>query len=605
VPAYYPQRMLDAAEQRDFMSGLEPFMLDLQKQVTAGISNLGSIVTGLQQQTATGVESARQTLLGAVPPPPSAAGPPPELGQTQDLASPGYLASAVPESQPTPPPSLSAGLSAGSTAGPVTAPPPEGLSRVQPEAPASGFRLPSWQELTGLAPRTDPAAPAQPQAAARPSDPFTLPSFEQLTGFPATPAPQPTPAAPAAGLSGAPGASTGTLRGPPSAPGEIEAYIRSSAARRGIDPDVAVRVVQAEGGLTDPVRQSDVIYQGRRETSYGPLQLNTAGGVGSAALRAGIDPRDPAQWRQAVDFGLDEVARAGWGQWHGAARVGVGNQQGIGTYRGPVPEAPAARAAAPAPAATGGGGLDVSGITQAYTGVPYTFGGPGGRGQGLGATTDCSGFVSAVWKAQYGLDLPAHTDAAYTALKGGGAPEVRQADARPGDVVFYMGSGTGGAITHHMGVYAGSGQVLDMSTSGGSGVKVRPVGHGGQFVILRDPRLNPEAPRTASAPPPIVPTGVAERTGGQKVPQAQVDALSNRPTAGEAGGAVWLPPQPAEVAPYQDDVGRNAADIPALEGQQGLSTVALHPRAASAFEQANGRPPTAAEAAELASLGFG
>jgi cell wall-associated NlpC family hydrolase len=89
-----------------------------------------------------------------------------------------------------------------------------------------------------------------------------------------------------------------------------------------------------------------------------------------------------------------------------------------------------------------GGALDVNGITQQYAGQPYVFGGAGGRSDMRpGVATDCSGFVSSVWKNQYGLDLPAHTDAAYNALKTQGAPEVAQADARPGDVVFYMGAG--------------------------------------------------------------------------------------------------------------------------------------------------------------------
>ena len=172
-----------------------------------------------------------------------------------------------------------------------------------------------------------------------------------------------------------------------------------------------------------------------------------------------------------------------------------------------------------------------------------------------GVATDCSGFVSSVWKNQYGLDLPAHTDAAYNALQDAGrAQRYAQADARPGDVVFYMGVGAG-AITHHMGIYAGPGTVLDMSVSGGDGVKVRDVGHGGRFVILRDPRVNQEPARTATAPPPIVPTGVAERTGGERLSQAQVNALSGRPTAGEPGGPplaagpVWEPPAAAAAAP--------------------------------------------------------
>src|SRR4030095_11673911 len=46
-------------------------------------------------------------------------------------------------------------------------------------------------------------------------------------------------------------------------------------------------------------------------------------------------------------------------------------------------------------------GLDVGAITQAYAGVPYTFGGPGGRGQGLGATTDRARLVAPGFEARF------------------------------------------------------------------------------------------------------------------------------------------------------------------------------------------------------------
>ena len=83
--------------------------------------------------------------------------------------------------------------------------------------------------------------------------------------------------------------------------GIIEAYIRQAAIARGIDPDIAVRVARSEGGLSDPVRQSDVVKGGVREQSYGPFQLYMAGGLGSRALAAGIDPRRSqpvAGWRR-------------------------------------------------------------------------------------------------------------------------------------------------------------------------------------------------------------------------------------------------------------------------------------------------------------------
>lgn len=123
------------------------------------------------------------------------------------------------------------------------------------------------------------------------------------------------------------------MAGPVVAEGEIADYIRQSAAARGIDPDIALRVAMSEGGVKDPVRQSDVVKNGVREASYGPFQLYMGGGLGNKALEAGIDPRDPNQWRQGIDFALDQAAAGGWGPWYGAAKVGIGNRAGLDNAR--------------------------------------------------------------------------------------------------------------------------------------------------------------------------------------------------------------------------------------------------------------------------------
>lgn len=133
--------------------------------------------------------------------------------------------------------------------------------------------------------------------------------------------------------------------GASSAPaGNIEAYIREAAAARGIDPDIAVTVARAEGGLKDPTRQSLVRKNGRQEPSYGPFQLLIGGGdtgfpagMGNDALAAGVDPRDPNQWQRGIDFALDNAAKNGWGAWYGAKAAGIGNRQGIGGAR-PAPQ---------------------------------------------------------------------------------------------------------------------------------------------------------------------------------------------------------------------------------------------------------------------------
>jgi len=74
------------------------------------------------------------------------------------------------------------------------------------------------------------------------------------------------------------------------------------------------------------------------------MQLNTQGGLGAVALRQGLNPRDPSQWRKHIDFGLDVVKRDGWRQWYGARDVGISRWQGIGTVK---PQAMPAEKAAP------------------------------------------------------------------------------------------------------------------------------------------------------------------------------------------------------------------------------------------------------------------
>ena len=152
-------------------------------------------------------------------------------------------------------------------------------------------------------------------------------------------------------------------------------------------------------------------------------------------------------------------------------------------------DAPATPMTNEVPAEASSGPLDLQDVFNRYTGGEYVYGG-GRDGSGFGVpgqkNSDCSAFVSAVWKEK-GLELPAHTDAAYKKLKSLGA-ETTTGNPKPGDVVFWMGAGTGGEISNHVGIYMGDGQVLQQTSSGSGGVQVLPMPKGG-IEILRDPRL--------------------------------------------------------------------------------------------------------------------
>lgn len=116
---------------------------------------------------------------------------------------------------------------------------------------------------------------------------------------------------------------------------DVAGYIRSAASARGIDPEVAIKVAQSEGGLVP--NRTGSFATGR---SFWPFQLHYGGpgyesfgnvaGMGNAfTQKTGYQPGDPAAWRAATDYALDAARRQGWGAWYGARNVGITGYQGI------------------------------------------------------------------------------------------------------------------------------------------------------------------------------------------------------------------------------------------------------------------------------------
>jgi hypothetical protein len=108
---------------------------------------------------------------------------------------------------------------------------------------------------------------------------------------------------------------------------EKEAFIRQSAVKAGINPDVAMAVARSEGFNS---------FSGDNGTSGGAFQLHvTPGGRGKAVgdqfkSLTGLDPLDPANEHEGIEFAMEWAKRHGWKDFHGAARTGVGDHQGIG-----------------------------------------------------------------------------------------------------------------------------------------------------------------------------------------------------------------------------------------------------------------------------------
>ena len=133
-------------------------------------------------------------------------------------------------------------------------------------------------------------------------------------------------------------------------PRGLEPYIRETAQKYGVDPDVAVRVAKSEGlrSFRSGVRQKN----GKEEPSFGAFQLYTGGGEGNRFQKeTGLDPSDPANEKATIDYALRRAAKVGWGPWHGAKNTGIGEFEGIG---GQSPEKTAATSAGATPVSEGG-----------------------------------------------------------------------------------------------------------------------------------------------------------------------------------------------------------------------------------------------------------
>jgi hypothetical protein len=118
----------------------------------------------------------------------------------------------------------------------------------------------------------------------------------------------------------------------------IESYIRAAASKRGIDPDVAVRIAQHEGGTDERAKQGTFstgkswwpfqLHYGGAGTPYASYG-NTAGMGNDFTERTGYQPGDPNAMEASVDYALDHAARYGWGAWYGRGPAGVGEWDGI------------------------------------------------------------------------------------------------------------------------------------------------------------------------------------------------------------------------------------------------------------------------------------
>lgn len=122
---------------------------------------------------------------------------------------------------------------------------------------------------------------------------------------------------------------------------------------------------------------------------------------------------------------------------------------------------PAAEVAAPEPVVSSTGQQMVDFAIQ-YHGYPYVWAGNTPSG------FDCSGFTQYVVQNVLGYDITHSTD-----LQAGYGTSVAWGEWQPGDLLFFVGTGGGGYISH-VGIYIGDGQMIHAENPG-TGVVISSV----------------------------------------------------------------------------------------------------------------------------------
>lgn len=128
---------------------------------------------------------------------------------------------------------------------------------------------------------------------------------------------------------------------------EFEEFFRTGGRARGINEDMLIRVVNGEGGITEPARLGDFSgppwYSGKSwwglQLHYGGAGTPYAAWGGSAGMGNGFtqltgwQPGDPAAWRDAARYGMNRIRTGGWSPWYGAQALGITGFMGVDRQR--------------------------------------------------------------------------------------------------------------------------------------------------------------------------------------------------------------------------------------------------------------------------------
>lgn len=180
-------------------------------------------------------------------------------------------------------------------------------------------------------------------------------------------------------------------------------------------------------------------------------------------------------------------------------------------------QATPANTAAPSPSTATGMGQAVVAEAKQFLGVPYVWGGESPSG------FDCSGLVQYVY-GKLGVSLPRTSEE--QALQG--VPVTSLAAAKPGDLVFFAGSDGTRTAPGHVGIYIGTGKMIDAPYTG-TVVQIQTVSTAGPVVAIR---------RVLPTPPPSLPPLYAPDVSSQGLGVANATS-SSTPTS---SAPVAIPP---------------------------------------------------------------
>lgn len=149
-------------------------------------------------------------------------------------------------------------------------------------------------------------------------------------------------------------ANEGAVKDDESSPDFWRSYTIESAKRAGVDPEFAAKVFHGESGFNPAARGDEGSSFGIAQLHYGNASKAFPNpGLGDEFTKqTGLDARDPANQKAAIDWSLDYAAKHGWSPWTVARNL---QKTGIAAGKADLPADRAAPAQAEAPAEGVGG----------------------------------------------------------------------------------------------------------------------------------------------------------------------------------------------------------------------------------------------------------